>query len=63
MSTTDALSLDAVDKIYRPHRRAPVHAVKALTMNVLPGEIGRVAWLVRLRQDLDAAHDRRLRGR
>ncbi len=38
MSATDALSLDAVDKIYRPHRRAPVHAVKALTMNVLPGE-------------------------
>ena len=38
MSGTDALSLDAVDKIYRPHRRAPVHAVKALTMNVLPGE-------------------------
>jgi multiple sugar transport system ATP-binding protein len=38
VSATDALSLDAVDKIYRPHRRAPVHAVKALTMNVLPGE-------------------------
>jgi multiple sugar transport system ATP-binding protein len=38
MSAADVLSLDAVDKIYRPRRRAPVHAVKALTMAVRPGE-------------------------
>jgi multiple sugar transport system ATP-binding protein len=38
MSASDVLSLDAVDKIYRPRRRVPVHAVKALTMAVRPGE-------------------------
>jgi multiple sugar transport system ATP-binding protein len=38
MSATDVLSLDAVDKIYRPRRREPVHAVKTLTMAVRSGE-------------------------
>jgi len=38
MSERDVLSLDAVDKIYRPRRREPVHAVKAVTMAVRPGE-------------------------
>jgi multiple sugar transport system ATP-binding protein len=38
MSAADVLSLDAVDKIYRPRRREPVHAVKALTMAVGSGE-------------------------
>jgi multiple sugar transport system ATP-binding protein len=38
MTASDVLSLDAVDKIYRPRRREPVHAVKALTMEVRPGE-------------------------
>ena len=38
MNAADVLGLDAVDKVYRPKRRDPVHAVKALTMNVRPGE-------------------------
>jgi multiple sugar transport system ATP-binding protein len=38
MSASDVLGLDAVDKIYRPRRREPVHAVKTLTMSVRPGE-------------------------
>ncbi|HUL09178.1 MAG TPA: ABC transporter ATP-binding protein [Candidatus Acidoferrum sp.] len=38
MSAADVLSLDAVDKVYRPRRREPVHAVKGLSMEVRPGE-------------------------
>src|SRR6185312_9096301 len=34
-----SLSIRAVDKIYRPRGRSPVHAVKALTMDVGRGEI------------------------
>ena len=58
-----ALSLDSVDKIYQRRGKAPVHAVKRSTMRSATGEIVAPARLVRLRQDLDAAHDRGLRGR
>jgi len=34
-----ALSLQGVDKIYRRRGRPPVHAVKALNMQIAPGEI------------------------
>jgi multiple sugar transport system ATP-binding protein len=33
------LVLKNLEKIYRPSRKAPVHAVKALNLNVKPGEI------------------------
>jgi multiple sugar transport system ATP-binding protein len=33
------LVLAGVDKIYRPRRKAPVHAVKSLSLTVKPGEI------------------------
>ena len=33
------LVLEGVDKIYRPSRKQPVHAVKALSLTVKPGEI------------------------
>ena len=56
-------SRPTVDKIYRPRGRRPCIAVdRRLTMDVGHGEIVGAARLVRLRQDLDAAHDRRLRG-
>ena len=41
--------------------KPPVHAVKNLDMEVEPRRDRRVARLVRLRQDLDLAHDRGLR--
>src|SRR5581483_5755444 len=34
-----SLSLRAVDKVYQPRGRSAVHAVKALNMDVQPGEI------------------------
>jgi multiple sugar transport system ATP-binding protein len=33
------LVLASIDKIYRPRRKEPVHAVKSLSLKVMPGEI------------------------
>jgi ABC-type glutathione transport system ATPase component len=33
------LVITNVDKIYRPSRKAPVHAVQSLSLTVKPGEI------------------------
>jgi multiple sugar transport system ATP-binding protein len=33
------LVINNVDKIYRPRRKAPVHAVQSLSLTVMPGEI------------------------
>lgn len=37
--TSAVLTLDSVDKIYRPRRKRPVHAVKALSFAITKGEI------------------------
>ena len=37
--STAALSLKAVDKIYRSRGKPPVHAVKAMSLDIKPGEI------------------------
>ena len=37
--TSAVLTLDSVDKIYRPRRKRPVHAVKALSFAIAKGEI------------------------
>ena len=57
-----ALSIKSVDKIYEGRGKGPVHAVKNLDMDVQRGEIVALLGLIRVRQDLDLAHDRRLRG-
>jgi multiple sugar transport system ATP-binding protein len=36
---TAVLTLDSVDKLYRPRRKRPVHAVKALSFAIAKGEI------------------------
>ena len=58
-----ALRSPASTRSTRPTTAEPVHAVKALDLDVRRGRDRRAARLVGLRQDLDAAHDRRLRGR
>ncbi len=57
------LVLSSVDKIYRPRRKAAVHAVRGARPHCRRRRDRRAARLLRLRQDLDAADDRRLRGR
>ena len=52
-----ALALNRVDKIYQRRGKPPVHAVKDLCMDIDRGRDRRVARLVRVREDLDLAHD------
>ena len=56
------LTLDAVDKIYRPRGKRRPRGDARVARRSSDGEIVGAARLVGLRQDLDAAHDRRLRG-
>lgn len=37
--SSPALHLDHIDKIYRSRGKPPVHAVKDMTLDILPGEI------------------------
>jgi len=39
MTSAAVLTLDNVDKVYRPRRKRPVHAVKALSFAIAKGEI------------------------
>jgi len=39
MTSSTVLTLDSIDKIYRPRRKRPVHAVKALSFAIAQGEI------------------------
>ncbi len=59
----DSLVLDTVDKIYRPRGKPPVHAVKALSLDIKPGEIVALLGSSGCGKTSHAAHDRRLRGR
>ena len=57
-----ALVLENVDKIYQRRGKPPVHAVKALNMAIEVRRDRCAAGFLRLRQDIDLADDRRLRG-
>ena len=57
------LVISNVDKIYRPRRKAPVHAVQSLSLTVKPGEITALLGSSGCGKTSTLAHDRGLRGR